>query len=129
MPKGKVKDALRLWYTADTVARRGIDNMVIPPLRMVNREDFADKKNRRRFSQDIKPLVGSLEKLLAYDPEISKHYYAKRVEQTEEPIAHSVSVRQTVGDDNPATPSCHQKRFPQIETCGHVYGLRTQAPS
>lgn len=62
-----VKDALRLWYTADTVARRGIDNKVIPPLRMVKREDFADKKNCRRFSQDIKPLVGTLEKLLAYD--------------------------------------------------------------
>ena len=29
--------------------------------------DFADKVNQRRFSQDIKPLVGTLEKLLSYD--------------------------------------------------------------
>jgi len=65
--KCKVKDALRLWYTADTVGRRAIDNKVIPPVRMVKREDFADKTNRRRFSQDMKPLVCTLEKLLAYD--------------------------------------------------------------
>ena len=63
----KVKDALRLWYTADTVGRKGVDNKVIPPLRVVQRADFADKVNQRRFSQDIKPLVGTLEKLLSYD--------------------------------------------------------------
>jgi len=62
-----VKDALRLWYTADTVGRKGVDNKVIPPLRVVQRADFADKVNQRRFSQDIKPLVGTLEKLLSYD--------------------------------------------------------------
>ena len=61
----KVKDALRLWYTADTVGRKGVDNKVIPPLRVVQRADFADKVNQRRFSQDIKPLVGTLEKLLS----------------------------------------------------------------
>jgi hypothetical protein len=33
----------------------------------VQRADFADKVNQRRFSQDIKPLVGTREKLLSYD--------------------------------------------------------------
>ena len=60
-----MKDALRLWYTADTVGRKGVDNKVIPPLRVVQRADFADKVNQRRFSQDIKPLVGTREKLLS----------------------------------------------------------------
>ena len=65
MTKGKVKDAMRIWFTADTVGRRGVDNMVIPPLRAVERSDFADQSSKRRYSQDLKPLMGTIEKLLA----------------------------------------------------------------
>ena len=62
--KGMVKDALRIWYMADSVTRRGTDKKVIPPLRLVNRKDFKLPKHKNKFNQVLKPLVAHLETLI-----------------------------------------------------------------
>ena len=62
-----LKGALLMWYTADTVARRGTDRKVIPPLRVVERKDFKTASNKNKFSRMLKPLTKHLETLLQKD--------------------------------------------------------------
>ena len=62
-----VLGALRQWYQADSVARARLDKKVIPPLRLVNRKDFKEKKQKGKFSQSLKPMVMSIERLLERD--------------------------------------------------------------
>ena len=65
--QGSIRDALTIWYKADTVSRRGEDQMTIPPLRIVSRKDFKSKSHKARFSQVLKPLIRHLEALLRKD--------------------------------------------------------------
>ena len=52
-----IKDALTIWYTADTVARSAKDHNVVPPLRLVRRRHFEKVEHKVKFSRVLKPVT------------------------------------------------------------------------